>query len=150
MNDVRKCVYKENAEMEHLDTYPTKAVDEVIEVDFKIHGCPIEKAEFVKVVKSLLLGKKPEIPEYPVCVECKAKGNPCLWEFGQVCLGPVIRAGCGARCPSGGFRCFGCRGYVDDPNTNAAKDVIQRFGLTVDDLKSKMVLFGSKQGPTND
>lgn len=150
MQDVRQCVYKENAEMPHLDTYPTKGVGEVVEVDYMIHGCPIEKDEFVYVVKCLLLGKKPEVPEYPICVECKAKGHPCLWEFDQVCLGPVIRAGCGARCPSGGFRCFGCRGYIDDPNTNAAKDVIQKYGQTVEDLKSKMVLFGSKQRPTDE
>jgi hypothetical protein len=32
---------------------------------------------------------------------------------------------------------------------NAAKDVIERYGLTVDVLKSKMVLFGSNQVPTN-
>ena len=94
------------------------------------------------------MGKIPETPEYPVCVECKSKGNPCLWEFGQICLGPVTRAGCGARCPSAGFRCFGCRGYVDEPNVNAAQDVIEKYGLDMVDLKNKMRLFGSKQEPT--
>jgi hypothetical protein len=38
--------------------------------------------------------------------------------------------------------------YVDNPNVDAAKDVITRFGLNIDDLKTKMVLFGSKQEPT--
>ncbi len=150
MDDVKKCVYKENADMPHLDTYPTKALDEVVKVDYKVHGCPIDRKEFTYIIRCLLLGKKPEMPEYPVCVECKAKGNPCLWEYGQVCLGPIIRAGCGARCPSSGFRCFGCRGYVDDANINAAKDVIEKYGLNVEDLKSKMVLFGSKQSATNE
>ena len=49
-----------------------------------------------------------------------------------------------------GFRCFGCRGYIDNPNVTAAKDVIEKYGLNVEDLKSKMVLFGSKQRPTDE
>jgi len=147
--DVKKCVYGKSADMPHLDTAPTKALDEVVKVDYKIHGCPIDRKEFTYIVRSLLMGKTPDIPVYPVCVECKAKGNPCLWDEGQVCLGPIIRAGCGARCPSSGFRCFGCRGYVDNPNVNAAKDVIEKYGLTTDVLKSKMLLFGSAQEPTN-
>ena len=150
LEDVKKCVYGKDANMPHLNTAETRALDEVVKVDYKIHGCPIDRKEFTYIIRSLLMGKKPEIPEYPVCVECKAKGNPCLWEYGQVCLGPIIRAGCGARCPSSGFRCFGCRGYVDEPNVNAAKDVMEKYGLTIEDLKSKMVLFGSKQRPTDE
>jgi coenzyme F420-reducing hydrogenase gamma subunit len=147
--EVKRCVYGKAANMPHLDTAPTKAVDEVVKVDYKIHGCPIDRKEFTYVIRCLLIGKKPEIPEVPVCVECKSRGNVCLWDYGQVCLGPIIKAGCGARCPSSSFRCFGCRGYVDNPNVNAAKDIIERYGLTVDVLKGKMVLFGSAQGPTN-
>ncbi len=136
--------------MPHLETAMTKAIDEVVKVDYKIHGCPMDRKEFTYVIRCLLLGKKPEIPEYPVCVECKAKENLCLWDYGQICLGPIIRAGCGARCPSAGFRCFGCRGYIDKPNVDAAKDVMEKYGLTVEELKSKMVLFGSKQRPTDE
>lgn len=148
LEEVKKYVYGEDAGRPHLQTAPTKAVDEVVPVDYKVQGCPMHREEFTYVMRCLLMGKKPEMPEYPVCVECKAKGNLCLWDYGQVCLGPIIRAGCGARCPSAGFRCFGCRGYIDNPNVNAAKDVIERYGLSVEQLKDKMVLFGSKQGPT--
>ena len=148
MDDVKKCVYGDAADKPHLDTYPTKAVDEVVKVDYKVHGCPIDRTEFAYIIRSLAIGKKPEIPDYPVCVECKAKGNPCVWEYGQVCLGPIIRAGCGARCPSFGHRCFGCRGYISNPNVDAAKDVIEKYDLDIEDLKTKMVLFGSKQEPT--
>lgn len=150
LEDVKKCVYGKNANMPHLNTTMTKAVDEVVKVDYKVHGCPIDRKEFTYVIRCLLMGKKPEIPEYPVCVECKAKGNRCLWDYGQVCLGPIIRAGCGARCPSSGFRCFGCRGYIDDPNVHAARDVIEKYNLSVEELKSKMVLFGSRQKPTDE
>ncbi len=146
--EVKKCVYGKAGGKPHLRTAVTKAVGEVVQVDYAVPGCPIDGKEFTYIVRSLLMGKKPEIPEYPVCVECKANGNPCLWQYDQVCLGPIIRAGCGARCPSNGFRCFGCRGYIDNPNVEAARDVINRFGLNIDDLKTKMVLFGSKQEPT--
>lgn len=148
LDDVKKCVYGKDAEKPHLATQMTKGVDEVVKVDYYVHGCPIDRKEFTYIVRSLLMGKTPEIPDYPVCVECKANGNPCLWESGQICLGPIIRAGCGARCPSNGFRCFGCRGYVDNPNVEAAKDVIDKYNLNLDDLKTKMVLFGSRQEPT--
>jgi coenzyme F420-reducing hydrogenase gamma subunit len=150
LDEVKKYVYGKDASMAHLDTAMTKAVDEVVEVDYKVHGCPIDRKEFTYIVRCLLMGKKPEIPEWPVCVECKARGNPCLWEYGQVCLGPIIRAGCGARCPSSGFRCFGCRGYIDEPNVNAAKDVIEKFGLSVKELKEKMILFGTGYKPTDE
>ena len=148
LDEVKECVYGKDASKPHFNTAPTKAVHEVVKVDYKVHGCPMHRPEFIYAVKSLLQGKHPEMPEYPVCVECKANGNPCLWDYGQICLGPITRAGCEARCPTNGFRCFGCRGYIDNPNVEAAKDVIQKHNLNVEDLKSKMVLFGSTQEPT--
>jgi sulfhydrogenase subunit delta len=150
LDEVRECVYGKAGKMEHLDTSMTKAVDEVVKVDFKIHGCPMNAEEFTYAVRCLLMGKTPEIPDYPVCVECKLKENVCRWEYDEICLGPITRAGCGAKCPSASFRCFGCRGYIDNPNMDAAKDVMEKYNLSVDDLKSKLVLFGSKQGPTNE
>jgi sulfhydrogenase subunit delta len=70
LNEVRECVYGDDAKMPHLNTEMTKAVDEVVEVDFKIHGCPIEGSEFAQIIRSLLLGKAPFVPVYPFCVEC--------------------------------------------------------------------------------
>lgn len=148
LDDVKRCVYGKDAARPHLNTEMTKAIDEVVKVDFKIHGCPIETKDLTTILRALLIGKTPEIPDYPVCVECKAKGNPCVWEYGQLCLGPIIRAGCDARCPSAAARCIGCRGYIDNPNIDAAKDVIEKYGLSVEELKNKMVLFGTKQDPT--
>lgn len=148
LDEVKEYVYGDAAKMPHLNTEMTKAIDEVVKVDFKIHGCPMDNKEFAYIVRCLLMGKTPVIPDYPVCVECKQKENICRWEYGETCIGPITRAGCGAKCPSASFRCFGCRGYVDDPNIDAAKDVMEKYGLTVEDLRTRMVLFGSKQGPT--
>jgi coenzyme F420-reducing hydrogenase gamma subunit len=144
LEDVKKCVYGADASQPHLNTAMTKSVGEVVKVDFNIPGCPIDKKEFATIVKSLVQGKTPSLPTYPVCVECKAQENICRYELGEICLGPIIRAGCQAKCPSNGFWCFGCRGYVDDPNVDAAKDVMEKYNKTVEDLQSRMVLFGSK------
>lgn len=147
-NDVKRCVYGDSAHMQHLNTAPTKALDEVVKVDYMVHGCPINNKEFAYILRCLLMGKKPFIPTYPVCVECKMRGNPCRFEFGEICLGPIIRGGCEAKCPSGGLWCCGCRGYVDNPNVNAAKDIMEYYGKTIADLRGRMLLFGSKQEQT--
>jgi coenzyme F420-reducing hydrogenase gamma subunit len=144
LREVRQCVYGKDGPMPHLNTERTKALDEVVQVDFKIPGCPINGEEFAQIIRSLLVGKKPFVPDYPVCVECKAKENVCRYEYNEICLGPIIRAGCGAPCPTAGWRCFGCRGMVDNPNVEAAQEVMDKYKLTVDDLKQKMILFNSK------
>ena len=69
-----------------------RALDEVVPVDYVIPGCPINRVEFVKVLVALLTGKKPPIPDYPVCVECKKRENTCLYTIGGVCMGPVAAA----------------------------------------------------------
>lgn len=150
MDEVRTCVYGKDGSMPHLNTAPTKALDEVVKVDYKVHGCPINNRELVYFVQCLLAGKEPAVPNYPVCVECKMRGNVCRYEYNEVCLGPVTRAGCNAICPSAGAWCFGCRGFVDDPNVQAAREVMEKYGKTMEDLKSRLVLFNSKQEHAND
>ena len=134
--------------MPHLATAQTKAVGEVVHVDYWVRGCPINNKEFAYVIRCLLVGREPVTPTYPVCVECKMKGNPCRYEYGEICLGPIIRAGCEAKCPSGGFWCYGCRGYVPTPNINAAKDVMEQYNQTFESLRGRMQIFGSKQEKT--
>lgn len=145
LGEVKTEVYGDAAVMPHLETAPVKSVAEVVKVDYEVHGCPIDAEELTYVVRCVLAGKKPAIPNYPVCVECKMRENCCRYEYGEICLGPITRAGCGARCPSNGFWCFGCRGYVDEPNVHAATEVMAQYGKTIEDLRSKMLLFGSKQ-----
>lgn len=144
MDDVRTCVYGKDGAMPHLDTMPTKSVGEVVKVDFVIPGCPINGNEFKSIVKSLAIGKTPHLPTYPICVECKKKGNVCRFEYDEICLGPITRAGCEAKCPSAGFWCYGCRGLVDNPNVDAAKDVMEKYGKTVADLESRIILYNNK------
>lgn len=145
LQEVKHCVYGQAADMPHLHTAPTKAIDEVVQVDYKIYGCPIDRREFAYIVRCLALGKSPEIPDYPVCVECKLQENICRYEYDEICLGPVTRAGCGARCPSCATWCFGCRGHIEEPNLSAAKEIMVSYGKTFQDLKNRMNIFGSKQ-----
>jgi coenzyme F420-reducing hydrogenase gamma subunit len=98
------------------------------------------------IIRCLLAGKKPLIPDYPVCVECKMRENICRYEYGEICLGPLTRAGCKAWCPSNGFWCFGCRGLVDDANLDAAEKVMEQYGKTVDELRGKLALFNTERG----
>jgi len=138
---VRREVYGDKWDMPHLNTAPTKAVDEVVKVDFYLHGCPINRDEFVRVVKDLVRGIIPTIPDYPVCVECKMRENVCLFEMGKTCLGPLTRAGCAAICPSNGASCEGCRGVVPNPNKNAMHDVLQKNGMSVADAVRMFTMF---------
>jgi coenzyme F420-reducing hydrogenase gamma subunit len=116
-------------------------IEAAIKVDAKVHGCPIPKEEFLELVKSVLAGRKPQIPDYPVCVECKLRENVCLYHKGEYCMGPISRAGCNAWCPSYGGRCYACRGLISDPNSNAAKDVLEEFGLTIEQIMDEFRLF---------
>ncbi len=139
LEDVRKYVYGER--WDFYDTVPTMQVDQVVKVDAAIHGCPVSKKEMLEVITSLLLGKTPNIPDYPVCVECKLAENVCVFDKGMMCLGPVTRAGCGALCPSYGNKCIGCRGLITDPNTNAQKDLLEEKGLSVAEVLKEFRMF---------
>jgi coenzyme F420-reducing hydrogenase gamma subunit len=138
---VRKDVYGESWNMPHLDTYPTKAVHEVVKVDAFVPGCPINRQEFLTIVKTLLIGLAPKLPDYPVCVECKKKDNVCLYEQGITCLGPVARAGCDAICPTNGAACEACRGGVPNPNKNSMKEVLAKYNVSLDDIKRKFTIY---------
>lgn len=143
IHDVKEAVYGDAANMPQLDTFQTKALHEVIQVDFDVPGCPIDASELSYIIKCLLAHKMPRLPDYPVCVECKMKENGCRFEHDEICLGPLTRAGCDARCPSNGYWCFGCRGLLPDANTAAARSVVTQYGKSLEDLESKMALFGS-------
>ena len=141
MEEALRIVYGKDAK--YYDTIPARPANAVVTVDYYVRGCPPVTTELVKVIKALLLGKKPDIPNYPVCVECKMAGNVCVFERGMTCLGPVIRAGCNAICVTSGRHCWGCRGLVDDPNTDSEKHILQKYGLTVEQLVEKFKIYNT-------
>jgi sulfhydrogenase subunit delta len=142
--EVKKEVYG-NAKLNPVlfDVGPAKALNEVVPVDYYIHGCPIDLDEFKSVITALALGKKPEIPTYPVCVECKKNENICQYELGNFCLGPITRAGCKAICPTHNSPCDGCRGILKKPETECVKDLVARYDLTYEELAQRCTVFNS-------
>ena len=139
LDDVRRYVYGDKAD--RYETYPARPIEAVIPVDAVIRGCPLDREEFVRVVKALLQGRQPYIPDYPLCVECKLKENVCLYLRGKTCLGPIVRAGCGAICPTYGDGCEGCRGLIPNPNIESLKEVLAEHGLSVEETLAKTTLF---------
>ncbi len=102
-----------------------------VTVDFQLRGCPIDKHQLLEVLAALLQGRKPRIPSYSVCVECKRRGTTCVAvAHGQPCLGPVTQAGCGALCPTFNRGCYGCFGPNDTPNTGSLADRLRTDGMT--------------------
>jgi sulfhydrogenase subunit delta len=141
MDEALKIVYGKDAH--YYDTIEARPLNAVVPVDYYIRGCPPTTAELLKVIKALLLGKKPDIPGYPVCVECKMAGNVCVFDRGMTCLGPVTRAGCGAVCVNGGRVCWGCRGLVDDPNLDSENEILAKHGLTVAQSIEKFKMYNT-------
>ena len=131
--DVEEFTRQVYAHPEYISTLATStAVADHVAVDFELRGCPINKWQLVEVINAFLNGRKPNIPTYSVCVECKRRGTPCLMVArGIPCLGPVTQAGCDALCPAYGRGCFGCFGPMESANVAALGEWWR--GLGVDD-----------------
>jgi sulfhydrogenase subunit delta len=109
-------VYAHPEYISSLDT--STPVASHVDVDFELHGCPIDRLQLLEVLTALLAGRRPVVRGHSVCQECKARGTVCLLvSQGTACMGPVTRAGCRALCPSIGRGCFGCFGPSDTSNT---------------------------------
>jgi F420-non-reducing hydrogenase small subunit len=125
-----------------------KALDQVVDVDYYIPGCPPQPEQIWKVVEFILSGK-PLPPkgsilgagEKTCCDECsrtksekklkqffrpyeiESKPDQCLLEQGIVCMGPATRDGCGALCPAANMPCRGCYGPPPNVTDQGAKMV---------------------------
>lgn len=115
-------------------TKSTPIADHVF-VDFELRGCPINKNQLLEVVSAYLNGRKPNVPKYSVCVECKRRGIPCVMvSQGIACLGPVTQAGCNALCPAYQRGCFGCFGPMETPNTRALSEEWKVLGKSSQEI----------------
>lgn len=122
-------VYAHPEYIASLDT--STPISHHVEVDYELHGCPIDRHQLLEVITAALAGRRPVIPRYTVCQDCKSRGTVCLLvSRGIPCLGPVTRTGCGALCPATGRGCFGCFGPVDTPNTTSLATELRRQGTS--------------------
>ncbi|HVX38556.1 MAG TPA: hypothetical protein VHB25_03200 [Gemmatimonadaceae bacterium] len=140
--EMMRAVY---GEMEKPDALgDVRAVCDVVAVDAEIPGCPIEKEQFLQVLAGLLHGNLPLLPSYPLCTECRIRENRCLLVAdGALCCGPVTVAGCGARCPSVGVACIGCRGPAHDANIPSVTHLFESNGHTRDEIEQRLNAFAS-------
>lgn len=127
VNDFISHVY---AHPEYINTLKTSTpVAEHVFVDFELRGCPINKKQLVELVAALVHRRKPRVPTYSVCIECKRRDTVCVAVArGIACLGPVTQAGCGAICPSYYRECFGCYGPKENANSMSLGNHYQAEG----------------------
>jgi sulfhydrogenase subunit delta len=140
-------VYGEPIKLKQLGS--VDPLDRHVKVDYHMFGCPVNENEVLRVVRDLLLGKKPREPDYPVCVDCKKAGISCLLKDGIPCMGPVTNAGCGAPCPASRSPCDGCRGKLPDANWGSETDIMLEHGITtghIDHMFKKYTSGSGKEG----
>ncbi len=124
------------ASPEYIETLnKSTAIADHVFVDFELRGCPINKYQLLEVISAFLHHRKPNVPQYSVCMECKRRGTVCVMVAqGTPCLGPVTQAGCGAICPAYNRGCYGCYGPAETPNTKSLSSWWQRLGVSEADL----------------
>ncbi|MDX9714859.1 MAG: cytochrome B [Dissulfurispiraceae bacterium] len=139
LDEARKYVYGQ--QYTFFPSIKTRAVHQVVPVDYFVNGCPVYIPELVAVLKAALQGIPYYVPDYAVCVECKLNENVCMYERGVGCMGPVTRAGCNSWCINNGNICYGCRGIVSNPNETGAKDVLEKYNIPMDLVLNKMNMY---------
>lgn len=109
------------AEPEYIETLKDSTpISAHVPVDFELQGCPINKLQLLEVISAFLNQRAPQVAAHSVCIECKLKGNVCVWvAHGTLCMGPVTHAGCGALCPSYNRGCYACYGPKENPNSES-------------------------------
>ena len=140
-----------------------KSLDQVIDVEYYIPGCPPQPSQIWGVIDYILSGK-PLPPkgsilgagEKTCCDECKRERkekkikqfhrpfeifsdpNECLLDQGIVCLGPATRSGCGALCTQANVPCRGCYGPPPNVIDQGAK-MISALSSVVDSQDPKEI-----------
>jgi len=126
---------------EHMPGFTDKIVplDDVINVDAYMAGCPPKPEAIVSSIV-FLLGQKPfPMNESAFCSDCIINNEDCLLEKGTMCFGPLTSTGCTLKCTSNGEPCVGCYGPAKNTSDRAAKlkGMTQNLGqITSGDKKS--------------
>ncbi|MCL5047222.1 MAG: oxidoreductase [Firmicutes bacterium] len=143
--DIDEYVSAVYAHPEYISTLATsRSISDFIKVDLELHGCPVNKEHLIELVAASLAGRKPRIPQYSVCEECKLRGNVCVVVAENMpCLGPVTSAGCGALCPAVKRGCYGCFGPMQKANTTSLAIRLKENGADEDKLHRMFKTFNA-------
>jgi F420-non-reducing hydrogenase small subunit len=144
----RETVTVDGYELELPSFFDTvKTLDQAIDVDYYLPGCPPPSNLVWDAVIAILEGKLPEkgavlSPNKALCDTCSrnetkpdeftirafkrvATSTPepeeCFLAQGYICLGPATRSGCGERCINANMPCRGCFGPPDGVTDQGAK-----------------------------
>lgn len=126
-------------------------INEVVDVDFYLPGCPPHPYFIALAVNTLLGASVPAISCKTVCSECtrtmeKKEGvtlqrgvlnaedeDLCLLSQGVICLGSVTLDRCKAQCPNKGVACTGCAGpsldLITEPYLDIRTQIAKRMNL---------------------
>jgi F420-non-reducing hydrogenase small subunit len=122
-------------------------LDQTVDVDYYLPGCPPPVNLIAGAVTAILESKLPPkgavlAPDKALCEECKrkeskpeklslaeikrphqilAEQDKCLLAQGLLCMGPATRSGCGAPCVDGNTPCTGCLGPTSQVRDQGAK-----------------------------
>ena len=138
-----------------------RPIDQVVDVDYYMPGCPPESHQIAAVVDLVVKVVKGEaelppkgavigVGDSTVCDECPRARNVkaikefkriqdiapvdptlCLLEQGIPCNGPATRSGCNSRCPNVGAQCIGCYGPAEGVLDYGAR-LITAFASVID------------------
>lgn len=141
-----------------------RALDQVIDVDYYLPGCPPTPKLLKEAIDALLAGTLPEkgsvlAPDIALCEECRRKETKpvdykftefkrpqwinidpekCLLAQGLLCLGSATRGGCGGQCIKGNMPCSGCFGPTSNVRDQGAK-ILSAFAAHVDAKDEKEI-----------
>ncbi|HID25013.1 MAG TPA: oxidoreductase [Thermoplasmata archaeon] len=127
---------------EFYDT--VKTLDQTVDVDYYLPGCPPTPDQVLTAVTAIVENKLPPKgsvigPLKSVCDECRFEKtekkikeikrvyevdkieDKCLLEQGIICMGPATRGGCGAKCLNAYMPCTGCGGPTPNSMDQGAK-----------------------------
>ncbi len=129
--DVKDFLSVVYARPEYIETLrKSTPIADHVRVDFELRGCPINKLQLLELLGAFLNRRRPNVPPYSVCMECKRHGTVCVMVAQETpCLGPVTQAGCGAICPAYHRGCYGCFGPAETHNTPSLSLWWRRLGV---------------------
>lgn len=117
-------------------TRRVQPLSDIVPVDVEIAGCAPETDTLMAALSALADGGEWNPPRRNMCDECEREKRAllehssefltdavwglmeldeidpdlCFLEQGVICMGPMTREGCGARCTHAGVPCRGCQG----------------------------------------
>jgi F420-non-reducing hydrogenase small subunit len=138
LSDVKKAAFGADSKSSRLPVLEDRVrpVSDVILVDMSVPGCAPETGQIVEALLAAVNNTPYNPPRRNLCDECHREKRAmlehsqefvsdgvfalmeletidpviCLLEQGVLCMGPMTREGCGAKCTAANVPCRGCAG----------------------------------------